>query len=110
MHELSLTQNIIKLVLKNAGEKRVVRVNLLMGQFSDEREDSIRFYWEDFAKNTPAQGAELYFARADAEMKCLDCGEVFHPAEELSSCPRCYRHRLQLLSGDDVKLDSIDVE
>ena len=110
MHELSLTQNILDHALKNAGSKRIVSVNLSIGQFSDEHEESIRFYWDDLAKGTLAQDAQLCFQRVDAEMKCLECGAVFHPEEEISLCPACQSYRLKLLSGDDVRLESIDVE
>jgi len=110
MHELSLTQNILNLALQNAGEKRILRVNLRVGQFSDEREESIEFYWNDLAKGTLAQDAELHFQRVKAELKCLECGTLFCSEEEASTCPHCFSHRLKLLSGDDVRLDSIDVE
>jgi len=110
MHELSLTQNILELALKHAGAKKILRVNLLIGQLSDEREESIRFYWEDLAQGTIAQGAKLRFQYMDAEMKCLECGTIFHPKEETSLCPSCQSRRLTLLSGDDVKIESIDVE
>lgn len=110
MHELSLTQNILEHALKNAGEKRILRVNLLIGQFSDEREESIQFYWNDLAKDTLAQDAELCFQPEDAQMKCLACGMIFHPEDETSLCPHCSSHRLQLLRGDNVRLESIDVE
>jgi len=110
MHELSLTQNILDVALQNAGEKQLVRVNLLIGQFSDEREEAIRFYWDDLAKDTPAHSAELTFKWVKAEMKCLDCGTIFHPAEETALCTVCQSYHLKLLNGDDVRLDSIDVE
>ena len=110
MHELSLTQNILDHALKAAGLKRIVRVNLVIGQFSDERAEAIRFYWDDLAKDTLAQTAELSFEWAAAEMKCLACGTVFNPGEETALCPNCQSHRLKLLSGDEVRLESIDVE
>jgi len=110
MHELSLTQNILDVALQKAGAKRIVRVNLLIGQFSDEREEAIRFYWDDLAKNTSACMAELNFNWVNAEMKCLDCGADFQPADETTVCPVCQSYRLRLLSGDDVRLDSIEVE
>ena len=110
MHELSLTQNILDIALKHAGIQKILRVNLLIGQLSDEREKSIQFYWNDLAKGTLAQEAELHFQYVDAEMKCLECGTVFHPKEETTVCPSCQSHRLKLISGDDVKIESIDVE
>jgi hydrogenase nickel incorporation protein HypA/HybF len=110
MHELSLTQNLLDIALKNAGAKKIVHVNLTIGELSDEREESIQFYWNDLAKNTPAENAKLNFRHVDAEMKCLECNAAFHPKEETWLCPNCQSRRLKLISGDDVKLESIDVE
>jgi hydrogenase nickel incorporation protein HypA/HybF len=110
MHEFSLTQNLLDLALKNADSKRIVRVNLLIGPFSDEREESIQFYWRDLAKGSPGEGAALHFDHAPAEMKCLDCNGTFYLDEEVSMCKFCYSERLQLLSGDEVRLESIEVE
>jgi len=110
MHELSLTQNLLDIALKNANSRRIVHVNLLIGPFSDEREESIQFYWRDLAKGTLGEDAKIHFQRVKAEMKCLACGGTFDLEEETSLCKYCYSDRLQLLSGDDVRLESIDVE
>lgn len=113
MHEFSVTQNILKVALKHAEQakaERILHINLNLGQFSDEREESIQFYWEELSVGTPAQGAALHFKRIPAEMKCQDCGHSFFPVDEASECPACLSHRIRLISGDDVKLESIDVE
>ena len=110
MHEFSITQKLLDVALTKAKSRRIVNVNLLIGSFSQEREESIQFYWSDLAKDTLARDAELHFQRVEAEMKCLECGTIFYPEEETSMCPQCFSHRLKLLSGDDVRLDSIDVE
>lgn len=109
MHELSITQNILDVAIERAENRKILRVNLLIGQLADEREDSIQFYWDDLVKDTPAEGAQLQFQRVPAQIKCLACETVFHPKDELSLCPVCQSHRLKLISGDDIKLDSIDV-
>lgn len=110
MHEFSLTQNLLDVALKNADSKRIVNVNFLIGAFSDEREESIRFYWRDLAKGTAGEGARLHFRRVQAEMKCLACGGTFNLEDDASLCVYCQSDRLQLLSGDEVRLESIDVE
>jgi len=110
MHEYSLTQNILDLSLQHAEGKKIMQVNLLIGEFSDEREEAIQFYWNDLAKGTCAEAAQLYFQKVDAVMKCLECENIFHPLDEYGFCPQCNSHRLELLEGDDVKLSSIDVE
>src|SRR5512140_1695604 len=110
MREYSLTQSLLETVLKNADSKRVVNVNLLIGSFSEEREESIQFYWRDLAKGTLGEGAKLNFQRVETEMKCLECGATFNLEDEQSLCLYCRSDRLQLLSGDEVRLTSIDVE
>ena len=110
MHELNLTQTLFDTTMRYAEKRQVKQVNLLIGEFSDEREDSIRFYWDELTKGTSAQGSQLQFQRVDAEMQCLACELVFHPTDELEACPTCGSRHLKLLSGDDVRLASIDVE
>ena len=108
MHEFSLTQNLLDLALNQANSKRIVRVNLLIGPFSDEREKSIRLYWKDLAKGSRGEGAELHFEHIKVEMKCLDCGGAFYLEEE-SMCKYCYSERLQQMGGDEVRLEGIEV-
>ena len=111
MHEFALTQKLLQRALKCAHAKRIVRVNLLIGSFSDEREDSIRFYWKDLARGSAGEGAEIHFDHVEAEMKCLDCSGMFYLDEdEDRTCKYCYGGHLHLLSGEDVKLEGIEVE
>lgn len=113
MHELSVTQNILNVALENAAQaraERILHVNLILGQFSDEREESIQFYWDELAAGTAAQGAVLHFKRVPAEMKCQNCGNSFTPDEDTAECPACLSPHIRLISGEDVRLESIDVE
>lgn len=113
MHELMLTQDILDVALKQtaqAGAERVVRINLAVGPMCDESEDSIRFHWGELARGTPAEKAELHFETVPGEMQCLACGQVFSPTEETFSCPACSSNRLRILSGDEIRVESIDVD
>ncbi len=110
MHEFSLTQHLLETALKKADSKRIVSVNLLIGSFSEEREESIQFYWRDLAKGTPGEGAKLHFRHVKADMKCLGCGGTFNFEEGESLCTYCQSDRSQPLNLDEVKLESIDVE
>jgi Zn finger protein HypA/HybF involved in hydrogenase expression len=111
MHEFSRTQNLLDLAIKKSNSKRIVCVNLLIGPFSDEREDTIRFYWKDLAKGSPGEGAKLRFNHAPIEMKCFDCSGTFYLEEgERSLCKFCFVDHLQLLDKEDIRLESIEVE
>src|SRR5512138_3597132 len=102
MHEFSLTQNLLETALKNAKSRRIVNVHLLIGPFSDEREESIQFYWRDLAKGTLGEGARLHFRRVLTEMKCLECGGTFNLEDGTSICVYCQSQRLQFSSEDEV--------
>ena len=110
MHELSLTRNLLDHALKNANSKQIVRVNLLIGPFSEERQESIRFYWRDLAKGSFGEGAALHFEQLPVEIKCLNCAGTFCLDEETSICEFCYGERLPLSKGEDVRLESIEVK
>jgi Zn finger protein HypA/HybF involved in hydrogenase expression len=43
-------------------------------------------------------------------MKCLDCTGTFYLDEETFLCKFCDEEGLRLLSGEDVKLESIEIE
>ena len=110
MHEFALTQNLFDIALKSADSKRILRVNLLIGPFSKEREESIQSYWRDVARGTSGEGAELRFEHMTVDVKCLDCNGTFYLDQDKSLCTYCDSERLQLLDGDDARLESIEVE
>ena len=108
MHEFSITQKLLDVALTEANSRRIVNVNLLIGSFSEEREESIQFFWRDLAKGTFGEGAELHFQHVEADMKCFGCGGTLSLDDEGSICMYCQTNKL--LSGEDVKLESIEVE
>ena len=112
MHEFALTQNLLDRALKKATSKRILRVNLLIGPFLEDREDTIQFYWKDLAKGSFGEGAELHFDHIIPEMRCLDCTGTFYldEDEKTSMCKYCYSEHLQLLGEEDVCLESVVVE
>jgi hydrogenase nickel insertion protein HypA len=110
MHEFSLTQNLLEVALKNANSRRIAHVNLLIGPFSQEREETIQYLWRDLSKGTLGEGAILHFQHVPVETKCIACGGTFNLEDDESLCIHCQNDRLNLLSGDGVRLESIDVE
>ena len=113
MHELAVTQSILDISLRHAQKveaKRIVVINLVVGKFSSIVDDSVQFYWDMIAEGTIAQGASLHFERVPAEMKCQDCGHAFEPDDKTFACPECLSPRVRVTKGDELRVESIDVE
>ncbi|MCW5203312.1 hydrogenase maturation nickel metallochaperone HypA [Desulfobulbus sp. US4] len=110
MHELSVTQSILDIVLQHAKDRKVQQVNLVIGQFSSIVDDSVQFYWEIIAKDTLAAEAQLHFERIPGEMTCTACNHVFHPGNETFTCPSCKSNAVRVSGGREFQVDSIDVE
>ena len=109
MYEFRITQKLLDVALKKAKARRIVNVNLLIGSFSEDREESIQFYWKDLARGTPGENATLHFQHVKADMKCFGCGGALGFDDEGSICAYCQDNNSQLSSGEDVKLESIEV-
>ncbi len=113
MHELPITQSILEIALRHAQQVQATRVTdlyLVIGRLSYVVDDSIQFYWDMIAKDTLAEGARLHFQRVPAEFLCLDCGHRYPADGETLACPDCQSVRVKVASGDEFRLDSIEVE
>ncbi len=110
MREFNITQNILDAAIDKAKSRRILKVHLLLGSFSDEREESIRFYWRDLAKGTTGDGATLHFEHIATDMRCFGCGGALVFDDGSSICTYCQNDTLNWSSGEDVKLESIEVE
>lgn len=113
MHELAVTQSILDISLRHAQKvdaKRIVTINLVVGKFSTIVDDSVQFYWDMIAEGTIAQGAKLHFTRVPAEMKCSDCGNTFEPDDKTFACPKCLSPKVRISKGEELRVESIDVE
>lgn len=113
MHELAVTESILDIALKyaqQAGASRVTDLNIVMGRLSSIVDDSVQFYWDIISENTLCAGSKLHFQRLPAEMICLDCQKSYIVAGELSPCPICGGAHVQVSSGDQFYLDSIEIE
>jgi hydrogenase nickel incorporation protein HypA/HybF len=113
MHELSVTESILKIAQRHAnqaGAKRITNIYMVIGQLSSLIDDSIQFYWHIISKETLAEGAVLHFKRIPAELKCLKCGYIYKPGDRELSCPSCDSISVKIIKGEEFFLEAIDVE
>jgi hydrogenase nickel incorporation protein HypA/HybF len=113
MHELPVTQGILDVVLKAAGDNgggRIASIDLVIGELASVVDDSVQFYFDILSKGTLAEGARLRFRRLAASALCLDCQHTFAARAPLTpACPQCGGARLRVSGGREFYVESIDV-
>ena len=114
MHELAVTQSILEIALRHAqaaGAQRILSVNLVIGELTGFVDDSIQFYFDFLAKDTPAQDARLIFERIAPRARCQECGvEYAPPNSRLWTCPECGALGGAIIAGREFSVASIEIE
>jgi len=113
MHELSVTQNILEIVLRHAETaqaQRITHIYLVIGQLSSFVDDSIQMYWDIVSQDTIAVGATLHFQRLPAQLQCRHCQTTYSPDGQDLVCPTCGGVNIQVVGGDEFYIEAIDVE
>jgi hydrogenase nickel incorporation protein HypA/HybF len=113
MHELGITQEILKLVLNAAEEKhaqKIVCVDLKIGEFTAIEPECVRFYFELTAKGTLAEAANLRIQSLPLRLKCQECQRVLVPEAPYSfKCPDCKVNNLKIIQGKELYIESIEI-
>ncbi len=112
MHELAVTESILAIASKHAQAAEAAKVTdiyIVLGQLSSIVDDSVQFYWDVVSQESICAGAKLHFERIPANLVCLDCGAAYTLDRELTGCPACQSARVKVVSGDEFRLDSIEI-
>ncbi len=113
MHELPVTQGMLSVVLeaaRKAGGRRVVAIDVVIGELTSIVDDSVQFYFDILSKGTLAEGAQLRFHREPGTATCRDCSHVFEVRPPLLvECPVCGSSRIRVTGGTAFYVHSIEV-
>ena len=113
MHELSVTQSVLDIVLQQADKshaKKIARIQLVIGDQSGIVDDSVRFCFELISQGTLAEGAALDFRRIATRFRCRACGTEFCPNDQDWLCPSCQATAGEIVAGREFYLESIEIE
>ena len=109
MHELSISRAIVETASRHAGAGRVVSVRVAIGALREVTPGSLRFYFEIVSRGTACEGALLDTRLLPARMRCA-CGEQWELDDVCFRCPRCGGGEVTVACGDELRVDSIEVE
>ncbi len=110
MHELAVTENVLKIATEHAGAQRIISVTLVIGDMSSFVDDSIQFYFDLLTPGTLAEGAQLHFKRLAIQFRCRSCGEEFEPRGMDWTCPKCGALGGTVIAGKEFYVESILVK
>jgi len=113
MHELGITQSILSIAVEKASEvqaSRVTKINLIIGELSGVVNECVEFYFDLLSKDTIAAQASLSFERTPNKLRCRECNTVFSPNDLDWTCPDCHQANVEIISGRECRVESIEVE
>jgi hydrogenase nickel incorporation protein HypA/HybF len=113
LHELTITENILRITLDHANKEQATLVTdlyLVIGQLSSIIDESVQFYWSFIAKGTIAENARLHFQRISTVFFCNSCELEYFPKNDSFTCPFCGGKNINIKSGEEFMLESISIE
>lgn len=113
MHEMSLTESVVEILQDEArrqGYSRVKKVWLEIGALSGVEPAAMEFCFDAATRGTLAEGARLEIVRAPGQGWCLDCEKTVAHSERFGACPECGGYKVQMTSGDEMRVKELEVE
>ena len=113
MHEFSIIQSLFKILEKTACEKQlscISKVKLKIGQQRQIAPDFLQFAFDEIAKNTIANGAELVIEKVPIKMSCKKCEREFLLKDYFFVCPGCGGKDLKLIEGNEIFIEEVEGE
>lgn len=113
MHEQNICESLLALAIKHAEQAnadRILRIYLVVGEYSGVVDESVVFYFSLLSKGTIAEGADIDFTHVPAQLRCRNCNTVFTPEHLNLRCPNCNEHQVEIASGKEMYLESLEVE
>jgi len=93
-----------------ANARRIVSINLVVGDYTGVVEDAVDFYFGFLSKNTIAAGARIHYTRVSGQMRCRDCDVLFPLQKRDYCCPKCEGKRIEIVGGRELYIENMEVE
>jgi len=113
MHESGTVRKLLRTLeeeMKKAGGKRVRSAILKIGVLSGVDADHLKSDFDALKKGTFAEGADIAIEKVQAKGECLACGNTFVPDEIFLKCNKCGSYRCNIISGNELLWNKIEVE
>jgi hydrogenase nickel incorporation protein HypA/HybF len=110
MHEMSITQGIIEICENHAGGRRVLSIDVEIGELSSVVPDAVLFCFEACSQGTLLEGAQINIIRPPGTGLCMDCGCETPLTALFGACRKCGGYRVSVISGEEMRVREIEVD
>lgn len=112
MHEMSLMASIFEILKQHLPEEaqKVTNVTLVVGRLTNAVPDALQMAFEAFAHETKFEGAQLDIKVVPIKVKCQECALESEIDSPIFLCPACKSPVVEVLSGREMYIDSMEVE
>lgn len=113
MHEMGIALQIVRVARSSIPEEmkdsRVEKINLKIGKLAAVVPESLNLCMKVAAKDTPLEGAKIHIDEIPVTARCRGCGHQWEVAEAVYVCPACQSTELDIISGNELNVVSIDI-
>ena len=92
MHEYPITCEIIRIsesYAKENGALKILKIGLVVGEYSGFVGDSIHMYFHEISIGTMCEDSTIDIRYIKPKLKCTNCGELFERQLFSFNCPKC---------------------
>ena len=112
MHEMSICMGIVESLENTAKENNYLAIDeiwLEIGPFSGVEIQAIEFCFDLAVKGSIANAAKLNIIQTKGSAWCFKCNDSVEINERYDSCPICGEYKLNLTTGNELKIKQITI-
>ena len=113
MHELSIAQSLLDIIVDESRNHRLGRVNLVrlrIGDLAAVVPESLRFCFDLVSRDTVASGAVIEIESVAVGARCEKCDFTFEVKDRVFECPKCGEPVFEMIGGRELYVMSIEGE
>lgn len=113
MHEMALCEGVLQALEEQAKIQHFARVHVVwleIGVLASVEPEALRFNFDVVTQGTLAEGSRLEIVTVSAQAWCLPCGEKVSIRQYFDACPQCGSHQLQVVEGEELRIQQLEVE
>lgn len=111
MHELGITEDIMRKALeaaKQKGLKKVTKLKVLVGETLLSDADEVREIFKMITSGTVLADADFNIEISKLKVRCANCNRDYAEKTLRLDCPSCGSANMQVVSGKEIEITQID--